>query len=322
MALKNERVSAPAKGSREAYELSYTKARSNLLLAAIFTLVNVFLVLSGSDTYFLFSASIPYWAGVFGRFDYEIYGVMSSLVIAGVIAVVFTAVYFILWGMSKRHRGWMYAAAVCFAVDFLGLILLNLDLGFDSSDIMDYLFHVYVMIYLISGSVSAGKLAKMPPKEVASCDYAASPAEGEAIAEPEAPAAPETTDAPEAAETPAEAIPTPEAPETGSEIPDEENIPLVDGRKDYRGQTIGANYYRGLEAVGGVLSFDEAGMTFRSHALNIQTGDTRIEYKDIERAQTRGMLTEISVHTKDGQDHRFVVFHRNDVVAFLESVKG
>ena len=156
MALKNERVSAPAKGSREAYELSYTKARSNLLLAAIFTLVNVFLVLSGSDTYFLFSASIPYWAGVFGRFDYEIYGVMSSLVIAGVIAVVFTAIYFILWGMSKRHRGWMYAAAVCFAVDFLGLILLNLDLGFDSSDILDYLFHVYVMIYLISGSVSAG----------------------------------------------------------------------------------------------------------------------------------------------------------------------
>jgi hypothetical protein len=42
MALKNERTPAPAKGSREAYEFSYAKARSNLLLAAIFTLVNVF----------------------------------------------------------------------------------------------------------------------------------------------------------------------------------------------------------------------------------------------------------------------------------------
>lgn len=322
MALKNERTPAPAKGSREAYEFSYAKARSNLLLAAIFTLVNVFLVLSGSDTYFLFSASIPYWTGAFGRLDYEIYGIMSSLVIAGVIAVVFTAAYFLLWGMSKRHRGWMYAAAVCFAVDFLGLILLNLGLGFDSSDILDYLFHIYVMFYLISGSISAGKLAKMPPMEVASCDYAAPQTADEIPAAPEAPADPETTAAPEIAETSAEAIPAPEAPEADSEIPSEENIPLVDGRKDYRGQTIGANYYRGFEAVGGVLSFDDAGMTFRSHALNIQTGDTRIEYKDIEHAQTRGMLTEISVRTKDGQDHRFVVFHRNDVVAFLESVKG
>ena len=51
--------------------------------------------------------------------------------------------------------------------------------------------------------------------------------------------------------------------------------------KDYCGKSIAANYYRGIEAVGGKLIFDETGITFKSHALNIQTGESRIEYKDM-----------------------------------------
>lgn len=89
--------------------------------------------------------------------------------------------------------------------------------------------------------------------------------------------------------------------------------------KDYAGQTILANYYRGIEAVGGRLTFDEFGMIFRSHAINIQTGDTRIEYRDIQKAQKRGFLTGMSVFTKDGTEHKFVVYHRNDVIEFINS---
>ena len=165
MALQTGRVQAPPKGSRAAYELTYVKARSNLLLAACFTLINVILALTGSNTYFLFSASMPYWAAIFGQVDYEIYGILSYLIVAGVIAVAITALYFLFYLMSKKHREWMDAAAVVFAVDCVGLIALNLYLGFDSSDILDYLFHVYVMYYLISGSISARKVAKMPPEE-------------------------------------------------------------------------------------------------------------------------------------------------------------
>ena len=87
--------------------------------------------------------------------------------------------------------------------------------------------------------------------------------------------------------------------------------------KDYCGKSVLANYYRGIEAVGGKLFFDDLGMTFRSHALNIQTGETRIEYADIQKAEKRGALTGISVFTKDGFEHKFVVYHRKDVVAFL-----
>ncbi|AFA75881.1 hypothetical protein GPOL_c48870 [Gordonia polyisoprenivorans VH2] len=50
---------------------------------------------------------------------------------------------------------------------------------------------------------------------------------------------------------------------------------------DYTGEKIAANYWRGAEAVGGKLRFDETGMTFYSHRFNIQTGSTRIEYRDI-----------------------------------------
>lgn len=83
-----------------------------------------------------------------------------------------------------------------------------------------------------------------------------------------------------------------------------------------------ANYYRGAEAVGGRLYFDETGMTFKSHAFNIQTGTTRIEYCDIQRVAKRNELgfvpTGMSVFTKSGFEHKFVIYHRKDVIAFLE----
>ena len=208
MALQTGRVQAPPKGSRAAYELTYVKARSNLLLAACFTLINVILALTGSNTYFLFSASMPYWAAIFGQVDYEIYGILSYLIVAGVIAVAITALYFLFYLMSKKHREWMDAAAVVFAVDCVGLIALNLYLGFDSSDILDYLFHVYVMYYLISGSISARKVAKMPPEEPVSMEAGI----------------PQMVSEPAAEEIPADAVPAEEASaeEVAEETPAEE----------------------------------------------------------------------------------------------------
>ena len=89
--------------------------------------------------------------------------------------------------------------------------------------------------------------------------------------------------------------------------------------RNYQGTTIPANYYRGWEAVGGKLIFDDFGMTFNSHALNIQTGSTRIEYRDIEHAMPKGFLTGLSVYTKDGTEHKFVVYHRKALAEFLNS---
>lgn len=91
--------------------------------------------------------------------------------------------------------------------------------------------------------------------------------------------------------------------------------------KNYIVQKILANYFRGTEAVGGKIYFDELGMAFKSHAFNFQVGDTRIEYRDIVKASARNTLglvpNGLSVFTKDGFEHKFVIYHRKDVIEFL-----
>lgn len=90
---------------------------------------------------------------------------------------------------------------------------------------------------------------------------------------------------------------------------------------DYSGKHIAANYFRGVEAVGGKIYFDETGLTFKSHAINIQTGETRIEYEKISEVVKRNTLgivpNGISIFTKDGFEHKFVINNRSKVIDFL-----
>lgn len=95
---------------------------------------------------------------------------------------------------------------------------------------------------------------------------------------------------------------------------------------DYYGKSIAANYFMDFEAVGGKIYFDEHGFTFKPHALNIQTGNTRIEYKNIsaiQKSNTLGIVPNgMLVFTKDGVKHRFVINNRKKVIEFLESKCG
>lgn len=92
--------------------------------------------------------------------------------------------------------------------------------------------------------------------------------------------------------------------------------------KDYTGNSIFANYFKGLEAVGGKIYFNDTGLTFQSHSLNIQTGEIRIEYSQISKIAKRNTLgivpNGISIFTKDGFEHKFVIYNRNSVIAFLQ----
>lgn len=93
--------------------------------------------------------------------------------------------------------------------------------------------------------------------------------------------------------------------------------------KNYIGDSIAANYFRGIEAVGGHIKFDETGLIFKSHSLNIQTGNTRIDYSQIVRIAKRNTLkivpNGISVFTKDNFEHKFVINNRKSVIEFLQS---
>lgn len=155
----------------------YNAARSNLLLVVGFTLFNIILLVTNSNTYFLFSAYIPYIFGDFGmylcgKYPAEYYGAdMADLKFAGNgvfalfigLAVVFIALYFLCWIFSKKQRvGWMIAALVLFIADTIILLLIG---GISVDLMMDYVFHVWVIVSLSRGVVAYFKYKKLPPEE-------------------------------------------------------------------------------------------------------------------------------------------------------------
>lgn len=181
----------PVLTEREKHLRNYNTARSNLLLAIIFTVVNIVIGVIGANYYFLFSASIPYLLGLAGvtglinRFDIVTEFIAESEYIPGtgeyafnvnmfstivmVVASIFVVVsigilllYFFAWLKSKNpaKRGWMIFALVFFSLDTLAMILLAGEMS--GNTVIDILFHIYVLVYLIMGVSASGKLKNLP----------------------------------------------------------------------------------------------------------------------------------------------------------------
>lgn len=139
----------------------YNMARGNLLLLLIFTAINLFLLITQSDTYFLFSAEIPYFFLILGLEFYTQTAEISLLLIFAAVSLLFLAIYFVCWLCSKKHHGFMTVALVLFALD-CALMVYTMVLSGEFGLILDILFHVWVMYYLIVGVIHANKLKKMP----------------------------------------------------------------------------------------------------------------------------------------------------------------
>ncbi len=134
-------------------------ARSNLLLMIVLTAVNIALLLAGSESMMLFSATIPYMILVLGV------GESTALLgVCGVIAVLTILPYVLCWVFSKKHYGWMIAALVLFCVDTLTLVGVYVLIG-DFSGIIDLLVHIWVLYYLIIGVKYGHQLAHLTPEE-------------------------------------------------------------------------------------------------------------------------------------------------------------
>lgn len=173
---------------------NYNGARQNLLFIIILTIVNIVLIVSGTGTYFLFSASIPFSLGMLGlssliHFDAELSAALAeanilpgsaeyeyymsaeyaasekaAYVVLIAIAVVILALYFVAWLKSKKpeKNGWMIFALVLFAIDTVAMVIAG-EAAVES--IADIVLHVCVIIYFIVGIVAASKLKKLPPEE-------------------------------------------------------------------------------------------------------------------------------------------------------------
>ena len=172
------------------FEQRYKSSRVSLLLLIIFTSVNIVLLVTQSNTYFLFSATIPYFVvdmGMYltGMYPPEYYaetGMIefmdsSVFVFAISVAVLLLLLYFVCWLLSGKHKtGWLVTALVFFSLDTVAMIWLY---GISSDMIMDVLFHVWVIVDL-AGGIRACVMYNKAPAEPAVDPAAAFAPEGEA----------------------------------------------------------------------------------------------------------------------------------------------
>lgn len=145
----------------------YRSARMDLLLVIIFTVVNILMFNFGSGTVMLFSASVPYYAVVFGTVlenDPEIL-LTGAYNIGVVIAIVSVLLYLLCWVFSKKKYVWMIVSAVLFSIDTLALIGLYIMMG-EISGVLDILMHALVLYYLIAGAVVGKQLKKLDPEAI------------------------------------------------------------------------------------------------------------------------------------------------------------
>lgn len=173
VSFKNSKTS-----ERYTLENKYNTTRYNLLLVIGFTLVNIILLVVNSDRYFLFSAYIPYTVATLGmilcgKYPIDYYGggspsdynFMDQSAFVGFIAlaVILAALYVLPYIFSKKLRpGWLIFALVIFILDTLFMIY---DAGIQTDMLIDYLFHIWVIVSLVIG-VSAGyKLKKLPSED-------------------------------------------------------------------------------------------------------------------------------------------------------------
>lgn len=162
---------------REILEQKYNRSVANLLVVILFSVVNIVLLVAKSDTYFLFSAFIPYLLANYGMyfcgmFPEEYYYDMpetefvdtSFLVITLVIAAVIILMYFLCWLFARKKKvGWLIFALVLFSIDTVSMLVLT---EFAVESFIDIAFHAWVLFYLISGIVNYSKLKKLPEEEL------------------------------------------------------------------------------------------------------------------------------------------------------------
>ena len=145
--LKQNAVATVDKKSPAHAVRKYNLARSNLFTAILLTIINILLGCVGANVYLLFSITFPYMM-------FDIRDIVFSIP-----AIVVLGVFIVYYICSKKKPGFMIAALVTFILDFAFLILYSLFIiGFSEFEItfadfiIDYLTHIWVLVYLIIGT--------------------------------------------------------------------------------------------------------------------------------------------------------------------------
>lgn len=160
-------------------ETKYNNSIANLLLVVAFSTVNIVLLLVNADTYFLFSAFIPYFAVDYGmyfcgmypeEYYYDVPDMVfedkSLLAVTIAVAVVILLVYLLCWYLAKKKKvGALIFTLVFFLIDTVAMFWLT---GFSMDSIVDIVIHIWVISYLVIAIVTYYKIKKAPAEAL--CD--------------------------------------------------------------------------------------------------------------------------------------------------------
>jgi len=148
-------------------------ARSNLIAMTVLTVVNIAAYFFGGDFGFPFSAFFPYAAVIFGDiFATELLDPMLlywGMALAAIVLILFLTGYF----LSKKRHGWLMFVSILYVLDLLFMTFIYFP-DFDFSALLDYVFHFWVLYYLIMGVIAARKLKNLPEEpalDVIKTDY-------------------------------------------------------------------------------------------------------------------------------------------------------
>ncbi len=154
-------------------ETRYKNSIGNLLVVVIFSVINIGLLLAGTDTYFLFSAFIPYFIVDYGKvmcgmypeefyFDLPVEEFLDSsfLIVMVAVAAVIIIAYLVCWIFAKKKKvAALFASLVLFVADTALMLFMT---GFSTDIIIDIVFHIWVIVYLITAITTYYKIKNTP----------------------------------------------------------------------------------------------------------------------------------------------------------------
>ena len=156
-----------------------------IFCVAAFSVVNILMFLFGSDSYFLFTAYIPYFLGALGvaflkgMWEYPVSPALGAFLLS--ITAVLVILYFVFWFFSKKKVGWLIAGTVFFALDTAFVVLFGMISGDFVSLLVDILFHILALVEMILGVTAAVKLKKLPDNAAAAAEISSEQAAAESI---------------------------------------------------------------------------------------------------------------------------------------------
>ncbi len=146
---------------RTKQQTAYDIARLAWLAMAALTAANIGIGLISGEFTFVATAAVPEIVSLVGLWSYAASWPLYITILCGVAVVLCLAVYVLCWALSKKRIGWLTAAVVLYAIDYVfRLYLLVCDLMDCANWLMlavRILIPTAILVLLIRGRVAVKK---------------------------------------------------------------------------------------------------------------------------------------------------------------------